>query len=163
LDQEILWRIEARGAVDRIRDAQTSLFATLLQPSKLNTLVEYEAMLGNSTYTLGEYLTDLRGGAWNDLNDRSVAIDVYRRNLQRAFLDRVDNELNPPPAPTGAPAGFTAARIPGWSNDVRAMLKAELRTIDQMAARAQGRTADAMTRVHLADVRSEIARILDPR
>ncbi len=163
LDQEILWRIEARGAVDRIRDAQTSLFASLLQPSKLNTLVEYDAMLDGDTYTLAEYIADLRDGVWSELDDRSVNVDVYRRNLQRAFLDRVDNELNPPPPPSGSQSAFAAAGIPQWGNDVRAMLKAELRTIDQMAARAQGRAANTMTRVHLADVRSEIEKILDPR
>lgn len=160
LDEEILWRIEARGAVDRIRDAQTSLFATLLQPSKLNTLVEYEAMVGPSTYTLAEYLADLRAGIWSELDDSRVRVDLYRRNLQRAFLDRVNAELNPPTPTTPAQA---AARPPAWGNDVRAMLKAELRTIDQMAARAQGRAGDAMTRVHLADIRSEIEKILDPR
>src|SRR5690606_11783939 len=158
-----LWRIEARGAVDRIRDAQTSLFATLLQPPKLNTLVEYEAMLDGNTYTVAEYITDLRNGIWSELDDRSVDINVYRRNLQRAFLDRVNTELNPPPATPAQAAAFAASRPPLWGNDVRAMLKAELRTIDQMAARAQSRSANAMTRVHLADVRSEIDRILDPR
>jgi hypothetical protein len=163
LDPEILWRIEARGGIDRIRDAQTSLFGSLLQPSKLNTLVEYEALLGNSTYTLSEYLTDMRGGIWGELDDRSVTVSVYRRNLQRAFLDRVNTELNPPAPAAGAPAGLGAARPPSWGNDVRAMLKAELRTIDGMAARAQARAGDAMTRVHLADVRSEIEKILDPR
>lgn len=163
LDPEVLFRIEARGAVDRIRDAQTSLFGSLLQPSKLNTLIEYEALLGNTTYTLAEYLTDLRAGVWGELNDRSVAVSVYRRNLQRAFLDRVNAELNPPAPAAGATAAVGASRPPAWGNDVRAMLKAELRTIDGMAARAQARAGDAITRVHLADVRSEIAKILDPK
>lgn len=162
LDPEILWRIEARGGVDRIRDAQTSLFATLLQPAKLNTLVQYEAMLDGNTYTLAEYLADLRGGIWGELNASRVTVDVYRRNLQRAFLDRVNTELNPP-APAAGAAAAVATRPPSWGNDVRAMLKAELRTIDQMAARAQGRAGDAMTRVHLADLRNEIEKILDPR
>jgi hypothetical protein len=163
LDPEILWRIEARGGIDRIRDAQTSLFASLLQPSKLNTLVEYEALMGNSTYTLSEYLTDMRNGVWSELDNRTVTVSVYRRNLQRAFLDRVNTELNPPAPPAGAAAPLGAGRPPAWGNDVRAMLKAELRTIDGMAARAQARAGDAMTRVHLADVRSEIDKILDPR
>jgi hypothetical protein len=41
------------------------------------------------------------------------------------------------------------------------MYRAELRTLDQMAAGASGRAADQMTRVHLADVRAEIAKILE--
>ncbi|HET9064954.1 MAG TPA: zinc-dependent metalloprotease [Gemmatimonadales bacterium] len=165
LDQDILWRIEARGAVDRIRSAQTSLFSTLLQPSRLNTLVEYETLTDGNTYTLGEFMDDMRNAVWSELDDRSVSVDIYRRNLQRAFLDRVDAELNPSAsqlAQEEAAARFSP-RTPRWGNDVRAMLKSELRRIDQMAARAQSRAGDQMTRVHLQDVRSEIARILDPK
>jgi hypothetical protein len=44
---------------------------------------------------------------------------------------------------------------------VRAVLRDELRTIDRLAQRAEGNAADAMTRIHLRDVRSEIARMLD--
>jgi hypothetical protein len=164
LDPEILWRIEARGAVDRIRNSQTALFGTLLQPAKLNTLVEYEALTGGDTYTLGEFVTDMREALWQELEGSRVTVTIYRRNLQRAFLDRVDQELNPDAAQLASEARAAAfsPRPPRWGNDVRAMLKAELRTIDRMAARAQGRAADTMTRVHLDDVRSEIARILDP-
>lgn len=165
LDQEILWRIESRGAVDRIRDAQASIFATLLQPARLNTLVEYESLTDGNTYTLGEFMDDMRTSVWHELDDRRVSVDIYRRNLQRAFLDRVDSELNPSEqqlTQEAAAARFNP-RPPRWGNDVRAMLKSELRQIDQMAARAQSRSANDMTRVHLQDVRSEIARILDPK
>ncbi|HSG47175.1 MAG TPA: zinc-dependent metalloprotease [Longimicrobiales bacterium] len=163
LDEDILWRIEARGAVDRIRSAQTSLFGTLLQPAKLNTLVEYEALTGGRTYTLGEYMGDMREAVWSELGDRSVRIDIYRRNLQRAFLDRVNTELNPSERDLQqeeAMARFQP-RPPRWGNDVRAMLRAELRAIDRMAQQALGRVANDMTRVHLEDVRAEIAKILE--
>lgn len=155
LDDEILWRLESNGAVDRIRNSQTSLFRSLLSPAKLNTLVEYEARLGNSTYTLAEYMNDLRRGVWGELTGGRVSVDIYRRNLQRAYLDRINAELNPP-----APSA-TAPKPTGWGSDVRAMYRAELRTLDQMAAAAAGRAADQMTRVHLADVRAEIAKILE--
>jgi len=155
LDPEILWRIESRGAVDRIRNAQAGLFGSLLSPARLNTLVEYEAQLGNNTYTLAEYMTDLRRGVWGELSSGRVAVDIYRRNLQRAYLDRVNTELNP------ALTAPTATRATGWGSDVRAMYRAELRAIDQLAANAAGRAADQMTRVHLADVRAEIAKILE--
>ena len=163
LNRDLLWRIEARGAVDRIRNAQTSLFGTLLQPAKLNTLVEYEALTGGETYTLAEYMNDMRGAVWTELAGGPVSIDIYRRNLQRAFLDRVDQELNPTEQQLQREEALSAflPRPPRWGTDVRAMLKAELRTIDEMAAEALDRAEDDMTRVHLEDVRSEIERILD--
>lgn len=166
LDQDILWRIEARGAVDRIRDSQTSLFATLLSPSRLNTLVDYETLTNGNTYTLPEYIEDMHGSVWHELNDRRVAVSVYRRNLQRAFLDRVDAELNPPAAQleqeaTAASSG-RGGRAPRWGNDVRALLRSELGRIDRQAAQASGRAADDITRIHLQDVRDQIKRILNP-
>ncbi|MDT8340804.1 MAG: zinc-dependent metalloprotease [Longimicrobiales bacterium] len=163
LDRDVLWRIEARGAVDRIRDAQTSLFGTLLQPAKLNTLVEYEALTGGNTYTLGEYMADMREALWSELDDGSVRVNIYRRNLQRAFLDRVDAELNPTERQLQQEEAIARflPRPPRWGTDVRAMLRAELRAIDRMAQNALGRAGDAMTRVHLEDVRAEVARILE--
>jgi hypothetical protein len=163
LDEEVLWRIEARGAVDRIRNAQTGLFGSLLQPAKLNTLVEYEALTGGETYTLSEYMNDMRAAVWTELGGGPVTVNIYRRNLQRAFLDQVDQELNPTEEilrREEALARFRP-RPPRWGSDVRALLKAELRTIDELAEEALERTDDEMTRVHLEDVRSEIARILD--
>ena len=163
LDQDILWRIEARGAVDRIRNAQTSLFGSLLQPAKLYTLVEYEALTGGETYTLAEYMNDMRAAVWTELGGEPVSVDIYRRNLQRAFLDRVDEELNPSEETLRREEQLARfqPRPPRWGSDVRALLKAELRTIDSMAEEALERTEDEMTRVHLEDVRSENARILD--
>ena len=49
---------------------------------------------------------------------------------------------------------------PPWGSDVRAVLRIELQDIDAMAERALGRAGDAMTRIHLRDVRMEIERIL---
>ncbi len=164
LDEDILWRIESRGAVDRIRNAQTSIIGTMLQPGKLNTLVEYEALTNGDTYTLADYLGEMHDALWGELAARRVDVDIYRRNLQRAFLDRVDAELNPSAQvlqQEQAAARFNP-RPPRWGNDVRAIFKAELRQIDQEAARAQSRATNEITRVHLADVRSEIQRILNP-
>jgi hypothetical protein len=162
LDNEILWRIEGEGAVDRIRTAQAGILNTLLSPRKLNTLVEHEA-LADDAYQLTEFMEHVRAGVWGGLSGGSVRTDIYRRNLQRAFLDTVDRELNPTEAALEAEGNLPPAfrRPPRWANDVRAVLRDELRTVDALATRAEGNAADAITRIHLRDVRSEIERILD--
>jgi hypothetical protein len=164
LDDEILWRIEAEGAVDRIRTAQAGILTTLLSPRKLNTLVEYEALGREDVYRLTEFMAQLREGVWGGLDGGSVRTDIYRRNLQRAYLESVDGELNPTEAQLEREGNLPAAfrRPPRSANDVRAVLREELRTIDRLAQRAEGNAADAMTRIHLRDVRAEIARILEP-
>ena len=163
LDPEILWRLEAEGAILRIRTAQSRILTALLNHNRLNRLIEYEATAADRSevYTVGDMIADLHGGVWGELSDRTVKIDVYRRNLQRAFLEAVEAELTPPPA-QGSGQRQNVLRE-SWNSDVRPVLKGELRSLDQEINRALPRTTDRMTRLHLEDVRAEIARIMDPR
>ncbi len=161
IDRAVLRRIEAGGMVPRIRAAQKGVLATVLAPGRLNRMVEYEALDGEAggAYTIGELANDLRAGVWGELDDGRVRIDVHRRNLQRAYLEVVDERLNPP-EDDGPPSPFAQGE-PHWNSDVRPVLRAELRTLDRQAASALNRTADTMTRAHLEDVRAEIERILE--
>jgi hypothetical protein len=75
-----------------------------------------------------------------------VQIDPYRRNLQRAYLDAMSDKIN--------------SRISGES---RPLARGELRTLDTSVRAAIAKAADRTTRLHLQDVRDQIARILDPK
>lgn len=156
---DILMRIEPEGAVNRIRDAQASVLSTLISEPRIARLIDYEALDGeeNAGYTVTEMMTEMRDAIWSELGAGSVRVDVYRRNLQRAHLRQIDLLLNPPRPPG---QGTTAPPPPPPASDTRPVLRAELREIDRRAAAAQGRAGDAMTRIHLEDVRAEIARIL---
>ena len=85
-----------------------------------------------------------------------MKVDAYRRNLQHAYLDLVNNKLNNTPASGGF--GFTAR-----SADERPMYRAELKSLNTAIGAALARTADHETRAHLEGARDQIARILDPR
>jgi hypothetical protein len=164
LDTEVLRRIEQDGVVNRIRSAQRNVLNTLLSPGRLNRLAEYEALAGSrgGAYTVGDLLADVRGGVWSELRATEPRVDVFRRNLQRSYLDVVDQRLSPPAAPN-APAGATVITGPGLgaASDMRAALRGELVELDRLVEQALGRTRDPMTRLHLQDLRIEIARMLD--
>jgi hypothetical protein len=160
LQPSLLRRIENEGAVDRFRARQAAVVNGLMSQARLSRLVEFEALADrpSDVYTLADLMSDLRAGVWGELSQSSVRVNVYRRNLQRAFLAAADARLNP------SEAALTRANNPApnpASSDVRGMLRAELQDLDRLAQQALGRTSDAMTRVHLRDVRTEIARILD--
>jgi hypothetical protein len=159
LDDGLLRRIENEGVVDRFRVQQSRILGSLLSQPRLNRLVEFEALAPRpaDTYTIAELMSDVRDGVWGELDDGSVRVNVYRRNLQRAFLDAADSRLNP------TEAELTRNNNPApqpWASDVRGVMRAELQDLDRLAERAIGRAADDMTRIHLRDVRMEIARIL---
>ncbi|HEX6070781.1 MAG TPA: zinc-dependent metalloprotease [Longimicrobiaceae bacterium] len=166
LDREILRRIEVEGALARVGRAQSRVLSSLLSNARLGRMMEFEALAGRQgeVYTAAELLTDVRRGLWSELGNRSVAVDAFRRNLQRAYLDEVGRKLNPPARTGGgevAPVPVSAATA-GAPGDVPALLRGELRLLDAELRAAIPRASDRTTRLHLEDARVRIARILDP-
>lgn len=164
LDPAILTRIEAEGVVPRIRSAQSRVLRTLLNGQRLARMVEYEALaeaMNERAYTIGDLMADLRTGVWSEVRRGPARIGVHRRNLQRAYLEAVDAELNPPPArPNARPFG-APGQTPRYNSDARPILRGELAELDRQVQGAIGRAADRMTRLHLRDVHMEIERILE--
>ncbi|MCU1340085.1 MAG: hypothetical protein JWO19_5666 [Bryobacterales bacterium] len=148
LRPEVLRRIEPSGALTRIRTAQLQVLNSLLTTPRFDRLVEQEAIDGAAAYRPSEFLADLRKGIFGEMYGTSVKIDAYRRNLQRAYLDLISTRLN------------GAQRV---NDDQRPMFRGELKTIAADAGAALARTTDRDTRLHLEDVRDQIAKILDPK
>jgi hypothetical protein len=150
----------------RIRQAQGNVLNSLFSESRLNRLIEYEALAAKSgdAYTVGELLRDLRNGVWGELSSSNVRIDVYRRNLQRAYIESIERQLNPPeapPAPAGGQQGGPPAP-PRFTSDARPLLRGHLVELDRTVQNALSRTRDDVTRLHLQDVRLQIDNILNP-
>ena len=145
---EILRRIQVTGIVDRIRTAQNSIMNNLLQSARIDRMVEQAAIDGPTAYTPIQFLTELRKGVWAELAKPGTAVDIYRRNLQRSYLGTVDDRLNGNTEP---------------SDEVRALLRGELRALDVEIQNGMAGTTDAVTRRHLQDSKDQISMILDPR
>ncbi|MFI5176909.1 MAG: zinc-dependent metalloprotease, partial [Terriglobia bacterium] len=133
----------------------------LMNPSRLARLVEQEAVDGKGSYPPTEFLTDVRKGVWKELDGTgAVKIDAFRRNLQRSFVDLIDERLNRPvPALPSAP-GF---RTPPTTGDVRPFFRGELKTLSAAVTAALPRATDRETRLHLEDIKDQIAKVLDPK
>ena len=116
-------------------------------------------------YTFAELLGDLRGGIFGELNAGSVNIDIYRRTLQRSYVEAIKAKLTGTPSPRisfGQTGQFTVLP-PRPTSDARALLRAELRTLDAQVKAATGKAANAVTRAHLQDLHTEIDDILNPK
>lgn len=165
--ESITRRLEPAGSIPRVTQAQTSILNTLLDQGKMNRLVEYEALGAPGTgYSLIEYLGDIRRGVFGELAQNTPRVDAFRRALQRSYLETVKQRLNPPaPAPAAAPAGGGGGRGgrgggAGGLGDARGVLRGELRALDAQLKLAIPKAADRATRLHMEDLRTEIADIL---
>jgi len=151
INPEILRRIETNGALDRVRLSQQIILMQLLSSSRFARLVEQEAMDGDKAYRAVDFLADVRKGVWTELNGTGTGapkVDAYRRNLQRAYLNLMGDKLN----------GRLAV-----TDDQRPFIRGELRALNADVTKALARTTDRATRMHLDDVKDQIAKILDPK
>ena len=164
IDEDILRRIEHAGAVDRIRSIQAGQLDLLLNPQRLARLIEAEARLGDAAYAPLDMLEDLRKGLWREL-DANEAINPWRRNLQRAYLEDMGRlmteEVTAPPAASRRFLGYTPINVS--QSDIRAYVRGELETLRGDAQRAARRVQDRPTALHLKDILVRIENILDPQ
>jgi hypothetical protein len=145
---EVLRRIEPVGVLDRIRTGQQRVLSSLLSTPRIARLVEQEAIDGAAAYRAVDFLADVRKGVWSEAYGTGpVKVDAYRRNLQRAYVETLAGRIN----------GAQAA-----ADDARAFFRGELKTLDADLRTAATRATDRTTRLHLDDVRTQIARALDP-
>ena len=89
LRSDILDQFQDSGAPDVVRRNQARTLNQVLNIDRMKRLIEQEAFHGSAAYSLSKMLSDLSSGIWSELSSGD-ATDVYRRNLQRAYLERMD-------------------------------------------------------------------------
>ncbi|RMH20491.1 MAG: DUF5117 domain-containing protein [Gemmatimonadetes bacterium] len=144
LDADILDRIQGSGAPDEVRRRQVFALNGLLNVNRMKRLIEQEAFHGGAAYSLGEMLDDLRGALWSEVGS-GAATDTYRRNLQRAYIERMAALMDDEEA---------------QRTDIAPFVRGQLQALAGELERGP-RPRDAATRLHYADVQARIAEILE--
>ena len=164
VDEEILSKIENPSTVDRMRSIQVRVVNLILDPGRMQRLIEAEARNGGDYYSLGEMFEDLRGSIWGEL-DSGASIGVYRRNLQRGHLERLEylmtQEFLLPIFIFGGLSDFFTS-VDVSQSDIRAFVRGELHGLRDAIERTLRRRLDRTTELHLRDALARIDDILDP-
>jgi hypothetical protein len=163
LDQNIFNKIEFDGAIERMRTLQAKTLNNLLDFGRLARTIENEAVNGDEAYSIIEMMEDLRASIWSELK-QGGEIDVYRRNLQRAHIDRLEYLMTKKQTviPASLRRFFIRSNVDASQSDIRAVVRAELTEIKKQIKAAIGRTTDKMSKYHLQDAVVRIDLILDP-
>lgn len=164
VNREILSRIEHAGIVERIRARQVGVLNNILEPRRLQRLIESEATLGASAYTLADLFGDVHRATWSELRSGAV-IDDYRRNLQRGYIERMEYLMTQelPPIPPQLAAFVTATTVDMSQSDIPAFARGDLMDVKREAQAALPRVSDRATRLHLQDVIARVDKIMDSR
>ncbi len=162
LDEEIIGRLRDYGTVEAMRSMQVRTLNSLLEWRKLGRMIENEAMNGDDAYGMMEMMADVRGGIWSELR-RGATIDTYRRNLQRAHIDRLETLMTGELQENPAFRRFFGPGINAKQSDIRPIVRAELKTMQSQIRAAIPRTRDRMSKIHLEDALIRVNDILDPK
>ncbi|WP_292891638.1 zinc-dependent metalloprotease [Nonlabens sp.] len=158
IDQNIFNKIEPAGGIERIRSIQERTLNNVLDFGRMARLMENEEVNGDDAYGLLDMMTELRKGLFKELA-RGQTIDRYRRNLQRAYVERLAFIMT-----NDAPRGrFGGTSIDVAQSDIRPIVRAELELLKRDVARATNRTSDRLSKIHLRDLEERIDMILDPK
>jgi len=164
LNQDILSRVNQADFVDNFRGRQVSALNNLIDPQRIARLIEYDNRLDEDVYTPYEFMDDVRGTIWTEL-DRNREISVYRRNLQRAYIERMEylmtEELPNVPAAFRQFAGFTSIDVS--QSDIRPIVREQLELLQRDINSSRNNVSDRATRIHLADAERRIDNILNPK
>jgi len=163
IDVNILGRIEHAGIVERIRGLQVGVVDRILDFARLQRLIESEAKLGTQAYSLGEMFTDLHKAVWAELNSAST-VNVYRRNMQRGYIERLEYLMTQEPPPISARfRGFRErTEVNVGQSDIRPFVRGELKKLSLEIGDVLNRIKDESTMLHLNDILERIDKVLDP-
>ena len=163
IDKAIFERIEYSGSVERIRGLQERTLKNLLSLGKMARLIENETLNGSEAFKLTDLTTALRTSIWSELK-RGEKIDTYRRNLQRAHIDRLFYLMTADNQSKRQGSDYVKSTAINTSqSDIRAVTRFELSELKRLVIRAVALSKDSMTRIHLKDVTKRIDYILNPK
>lgn len=167
--ESVLGKIQSSGKPEAIQSDQTRVLNSLLQENRVRRMTEAESRLGASTYTFSELLGDLRRGVFTELASPKVSVDLYRRNLQKAYVSLLAAKLDTTPAapvqlPAGIPPALARQLLPApISGETRAQVRGALKEIQANVKGNVSKAANPATKLHLEECLVMIDNALNPK
>ncbi len=163
LDETIFNKIESAGSIERVRGVQTRTLNNMLDFGRMQRMLENETLNDSDAYGLYDMMKDVRNGLFRELRS-GKKIDIYRRNLQRAYIERMETIMTTEQTSNIPPQFrrlFGGTQVNVSQSDIRAVVRAELKSLRSALRAARG--GDTMSRIHIADAIERVNLILDPK
>ena len=136
---------------NEVARVQVQVLGSLLDPARMNGMLEEETVLGVKAYTVPEMLHDLRSGVFSELAT-GRPIELYRRNLQKAYVNRLVELI-----------GVDGKSKLNMGDDALSILKAHAKELAGAIKSASARYPASVTRAHLDDLYERLELSLKPK
>lgn len=142
--EDVVSRIGMHGITKKLSDNQSRLLATLLNAGTATRIMDLEAS-GYETYPLADLISDLKKGIFSEMYQGAESIDIFRRNLQRAYVEQLIALIT----------DKTAAR-----NDLQAVARGSLKSLRKDIQDALDELDEGMVKYHFEDLEEMIQKAL---
>lgn len=165
INDVILNKIQPGQGIENIRALQEPVINNIFSEDRLQRMIETSYKFPNA-YNALQLFHDMQTAVWNDLSG-SKEIDVFRRNLQKIYVERLITMIKSPAGPSGDIAFFGTV-IPGRTdpkkNDILSLVKGHLKSLKPLIDAAKSRRGvNTITAMHLDDLSARIKEALDPK
>ncbi|QIH40345.1 zinc-dependent metalloprotease [Flavobacterium sp. Sr18] len=166
LDQNVLSKINPENGVEAIKGMQDATLTSLLAGDRMVRLLE-TSTASKDNYSVDELISDLNKGIFSELKS-NTSIDMYRRNIQKLYVDKMIGMLKPGNAevrsvPVGVTYGFNTRRVNLAQTDLPSIARGQLNSLKNDLKMSSARMSDRMSKYHVLDLISRIGEALDPK
>ena len=147
-----------------ILSLQEAALNRMMSVATMNKLLNAEAALGKEAYTLLDMLGDLKQMLFTELGSKKP-VELYRRNLQKAYVEKLGTIINPPMSASifVLRDGNAETVVDSKKSDIISFVKGHARELKTMVDAAAGASADRATKYHLQDLGDRLKKMLDPK
>ncbi|MFD2907806.1 zinc-dependent metalloprotease [Flavobacterium ardleyense] len=144
------------GYIEKFRGLQVRVLNKILSLETLGRL-QNATVIDQNSYKPVAFLQELRAGIWSELTTNQD-ITIYRRNLQRAYIERMEFLMKEEFKNSNSIESYNASQ-----SDVRALVRGELNVLKKIIIGKKGLQSSTENKYHLEDCLSRINVILDPK
>jgi hypothetical protein len=165
LNKDVLNKFANPGMEETVSRVQANTLRSLLSAARLYRLTVCTGRYGAAAYSVDDLLTDAKKGVWSEL-PAGAAIDIYRRNLQKVYIEALNDLVNPTPPsalPAGLPRGLMAFTGDIKNTDIPSIARAQLVELRNEITAAIPKETDKVSKYHLQDVLERIRQALNPK
>ncbi len=164
LDRTVLSNIGA-NPLQVVYTRQDAVLSRLVSARTFNKLIAFEASEGAKAYKVTDLMNDMQNNIFREVKSNQ-AIDVYRRNLQKLYVDKLIAMVKPAPANAAAAQLVFGGRGGAVQRELEqtdaiSVAKAQLRSIAALIKNSN--VTDSMSSYHLQDLNDRIAEALDTK
>jgi hypothetical protein len=159
LDQKIITKINPDSGVEAMKSLQGGTLNSLFSGDRLIRLIETSA-LDKKNYSVDELMTDLRKGIFSELNS-NLPIDVYRRNLQKVYVNNLIDALDIDGKKTAM--GLNRRPVKYSETDISSIARGQIVELKSRLSSGAAGATDRLSRLHLLDLVSKINNGLNPK